>query len=242
MPVANVRDFVDNTVLSASHLNEGLGGPVNDLAGRRGPIELENSLYLPDGSVLRLPSNASRPATAEAGDVIFNSTADTLDYYDGSVWRSLLNSNAVNYANLRTSGGVGTSSSQVAPGQHTHSLNQGSPQYTGTVTPSTRVVTDSSGAAGWWLVAVATFGGTIPSTTNARITATFSTAGLSSTLLLDSRIGTAPNGNEVYFFQVPAGSGNRTITLTPTIATAQPRELVFANWNVFVRFVTLGSA
>ena len=84
--IGGARIWAVGEVLSAFNLNTFVSGPIDDLAGRDGPIELESAL------VLDSFTNATRNAlTAEAGMLIHNATTGRNEQYTNE-WEPIFNS------------------------------------------------------------------------------------------------------------------------------------------------------
>ena len=143
MPAPATHDFVHLEISSASVLNTSVNGPLNYLIGRDtgsdDATQIEDSLEILSGSggrYLRLPQGTTgqRP-TGAVGLLRLNTTLGNLDYHDGTAWEQPLTPEAVTFAALNTSGGVGGSVNQVAQGNHNH-LRDGVVVVSGTETSS----------------------------------------------------------------------------------------------------------
>ena len=75
-------------------MNTGVSGILDDLAGRNGPVEYENSLAIENGDdgdhfvLLPAGTTAQRPTSPAAGMMRWNTSLSRLEYYDGVRWAS----------------------------------------------------------------------------------------------------------------------------------------------------------
>ena len=124
--IGATRVWADGEILTATNMNLYVSDVADDLAGRNGAIELEDSLQVLNGAdgnrYVGLPGGTTpqRPGTPSAGMVRLNTTDGAIDVYNGAAWVQVLTSSAFTYANLVARGLVGTGSSQVARGSHGH--------------------------------------------------------------------------------------------------------------------------
>ena len=174
LSIGMTRVWVDGETLSATNMNLFISDVIDDLAGRNGVIELEDSLRVLDGAsgdrFMGLPggTSAQRPAGA-AGRMRWNQDNRAIDIHNGVGWGQVLDTNVLTFANLMARGLVGTGSSQLARGTHGHTfmvdltVTTGPVQFTSANVPSgppvyytiqTRNFTVPSDGAGYWFAAV----------------------------------------------------------------------------------------
>ena len=127
LSIGSTRVWVDGERLTATNYNLYISDIGDDLAGRNGIIEAEDSLRVLAGSGNRfvgLPggTTAQRTTSPSGGYLRWNTTIGAIDLYDGTAWRQVLDSAAITAANLIANGSVGTQSYQVAYGQHYHQI------------------------------------------------------------------------------------------------------------------------
>lgn len=126
LSIGTARIWENAEVLTATNMNLYISEIINDLAGRNGEQELEDSLRILDGTAgnrfIGLPSGttAQRPGSPRAGMLRWNATTNSLDLHDGTAWQQVLDTNAINYRALADRNLVGSGASQVAQGNHTH--------------------------------------------------------------------------------------------------------------------------
>ena len=126
--IAPARVWEYRELLSATNMNLHLGGPMDDLAGRNGVIEVEDSVELTGvgpvaAAARRLALPAGRPAAPLTAQLVYNTGYASIDAYGlgtGGRWGSLLTAGAVGYEYLAQNGGVGVGAAQVAAGNHIH--------------------------------------------------------------------------------------------------------------------------
>ena len=92
MSIGASRVWSVGEILTAANENIYISDILDDLAGRDGPVQLEDSLEILDGSggrYFKLPggTTAQRP-TGTAARLRFNSTIARAEYHDGSGWVS----------------------------------------------------------------------------------------------------------------------------------------------------------
>ena len=253
MSIGPTRVWASNELLTASNMNTFLTEVLNDLAGRNGPIDLEDSLEIANGmngnNYLLLPggTTAQRPASPSNGMMRFNSTLPGVDVFGltSGAWGNVLDSRSVTAANLRATGGVGLSSTQVAPGVHNHTPTPQAGSFSGIplgTSPATVTYTGSS--PGWWILVVAT----APGRNNTRRFASgfiafddTSLAPPSRIKIFDSRVSDPDNATEpVRFYPIAASAGRKTITLRQFSNTAATASTTYSNWFYYIAFITLG--
>jgi len=126
LSIGTARIWEDSEVLTATNMNLYVSDIIDDLAGRGGEQELEDSLRILDGMAgsrfLGLPAGTTqqRPGTPRAGMMRWNTTNNAVDLHDGTGWRQLLDTNALNYRALSDRSLVGSGANQVAQGNHSH--------------------------------------------------------------------------------------------------------------------------
>ena len=137
MSIGASRVWSVGEILTAANENIYISDILDDLAGRDGPVQLEDSLEILDGSggrYFKLPggTTAQRP-TGTAARLRFNSTIARAEYHDGSGWVSF-GAPVITYEALNAAGDVGTGSAQVSAGNHQHIPGQPSPPGASTPT------------------------------------------------------------------------------------------------------------
>ena len=253
LSIGATRMWVDGELLTASNMNTHLTEVLNDLAGRNGLVELEDSLQLANGTggnYLRLPggTTAQRPASPGAGALRFNTTQSAVDVFGLTTgqWGQLLDSKAVTAANLRASGGVGLTAAQVAPGVHNHTPTPLTNSFSGVPSgTSPATVTYSGSSPGWWILVVAT----APGRNNTRRFASgyiafddTSLAPASRIKIFDSRVSDPDGATEpVRFYPIAASAGSKSITLRQFSSTAAVTSTTYSNWFYYIAFITLGT-
>ena len=142
LSVGATRNWVVGEILTAANENTYVSDILDDLAGRNGVIELEDSVTIASGSAgdryLRVPSGATnqRPPHA-AGRLRFNTTLSLPEISDGNSWKQTGDQPILTYETLNAANDVGTGSQQVARGNHTHL--PGEP-----ASPTLKLVTDDT--------------------------------------------------------------------------------------------------
>ena len=126
LSIGATRVWTTGEILTAANMNLYISQVLDDLAGRNGLIELEDSLSLPAGdSALVLPggTTAQRPSSPQTGMMRFNTTNDDMEVYRGSVhgW-TRIPTDEVTFNQLNSLGLVGTGSGQFAVGTHGHNI------------------------------------------------------------------------------------------------------------------------
>ena len=126
LSIGTTRIWEDAEVLTAANMNLYVSGIMDDLAGRNGEQELEDSLRVLNGDdgdrFLGVPGGTTnqRPSSPRAGTFRFNSTNGAIDLYNGTTWVQVLDTSAMTYRNLSAQGLVGSGASQIAQGNHGH--------------------------------------------------------------------------------------------------------------------------
>ena len=128
LSIGSTRVWTDGEVLTATNMNLFGSDLADDLAGRNGLIELENSLRVLNGTGNRfvgLPrgTQAQRPGglgSSDAGIIRWSTTAGTVEMWNGSNWVVMLDSSQMTFATLNNLGLIGSGSTQIARGNHTH--------------------------------------------------------------------------------------------------------------------------
>ena len=116
--IREVYRFSGGEVVTAAPLNL-VGDVIEDLAGRNGPVEVEDSVLL-TGQATRLRlGGGSRPAVAPQRGFL-RWTGSVLEWHDGTTWTGVGNDSVVTAAALIANGSVGTGPAQVARGNHSH--------------------------------------------------------------------------------------------------------------------------
>ena len=106
--------------------NRFISDPLDDLAGRNGVIEYEGPLTVLTGGgnrYFQLPAGttAQQPAGPRPGTMRFNRSLSRGEYWNGSSWRSLIQSlSVITYSAFSANGAVGSGSNQVSRGNHGH--------------------------------------------------------------------------------------------------------------------------
>lgn len=130
LSIGTTRVWVTGETLTAPNMNTYTSNILDDLAGRNGVIEFEDSLGVEDGSAgdryILLPkgTTAQRPGSPAAGTLRFNTTLEQADIYTGSEWVPLPTDEAT-FAYLNAAGYVGAGAQQLAVGNHGHSHSLG---------------------------------------------------------------------------------------------------------------------
>lgn len=126
MPIRASTTFAGGQILEAAECNDGWSGLLDDLAGRNGAVEREDSFIILRGNGSRyfgLPSGTTgqRTGSPQPGYLRFNITLDHAEYWNGATWRNLINDvSVVIYANLNANGYVGAGANMVSRGNHQH--------------------------------------------------------------------------------------------------------------------------
>ena len=128
LSIGAARVWAVGEILTAANENTYISDILDDLAGRNGVIQLEDSLEIEDGTGGRyvgLPKGATnqRPSHG-AGRVRFNETLDLPEFSDGSTWKRMGDAPELTYDTLNDANQVGTGSEQVARGNHSHVPSQ----------------------------------------------------------------------------------------------------------------------
>ena len=116
------RVYTDGEVLASRDLNRTVTDALEELAGRRGEVELESSLSVPDEG-LTVSRTSSRDANPALGATHWTDSS-SLEVWNGIEWLELLTTRLVTAATLRSNGDVTLtlvpSPTQVASGFHRH--------------------------------------------------------------------------------------------------------------------------
>ena len=125
LSIGATRVWVDGEVLPAAQMNLYISDLIDDLAGRNGEQELEDSLRILDGTGSRffgLPGGTTgqRPTNPRPGLVRFSKTNNRVEFHDGTNWQTFLDTSLLTYAWLNSRGLVGTGATQFAQGSHGH--------------------------------------------------------------------------------------------------------------------------
>ena len=120
MTIARTRIWAGGSLLTEQQMNRDLSGILDDLAGRNGPIELEDGFDIPGSDrYILLPrrDGVGGLNTAEGG-LIYDNDNDRLRVSDGTTYQTV----RVDPLNLQTIAGLlGTTATTIAEGNHTHS-------------------------------------------------------------------------------------------------------------------------
>ena len=99
--------FNDGEVLTSREVNRHVTDPIEELAGRRGVVELENSLAVPDEGVV-LGTTEPQPSDPALGQLWWDNTGDRpeLRVWNGTEWLAPLTTRELTAAALRSRGQV----------------------------------------------------------------------------------------------------------------------------------------
>ena len=124
LSIGGTRVWVTGEILTAANMNQYISQVMEDLAGRNGLIEFEDSISFPDGATnpFRLPrgTTGQRPANPLNAMMRYNTTLSQVEFYNGS-WTPLP-TDAATFSYLNSQGLIGTGSGQLSVGNHTHTL------------------------------------------------------------------------------------------------------------------------
>ncbi len=126
LSIGTARIWEDAEILTATNMNLYVSDIMDDLAGRNGEQELEDSLRILNGTdgdrFVGLPGGTTnqRPSSPRAGILRWNTTTGVIDIHNGTAWQQVLDTKAITYRALSNNGLVGTGASQIAAGNHTH--------------------------------------------------------------------------------------------------------------------------
>ena len=122
LSIGGTRVWVTGEILTAANMNQYISQVMEDLAGRNGLVEFEDSISFPDSATnpIRLPrgTTGQRPANPLNAMMRYNTTLDQVEFYNGS-WTPLP-TDAATFSYLNSQGLIGTGSGQLARGDHSH--------------------------------------------------------------------------------------------------------------------------
>ena len=131
LSIGSTRVWATGEVLTAANMNTFISQILDDLAGRNGVIELDDSIsFLSSAtSPLTLPrgTTAQRPSSPSNGMIRYNTTLGQVEFYNGD-WKPLPTDTAT-FADLQANGLVGDGANQFAIGNHTHGLEISSSDF-----------------------------------------------------------------------------------------------------------------
>ena len=110
-------------VLFHGQLNDHVSGPIDDLSGDNGIVELRNSLELPAGDSYlghAAGTTGQRPTAPPVGAIRWNTTRVTLEWRAGGSWWIRGDPRYTTYESLASNGDVGEGATQVSRGNHSH--------------------------------------------------------------------------------------------------------------------------
>ena len=129
LSIGGTRVWVTGEILTAANMNQYISQVMEDLAGRNGLIEFEDSISFPDSATnpFRLPrgTTGQRPASPLNAMMRYNTTLNQVEFYNGS-WTPLP-TDAATFSYLDSQGLIGTGSGQLAVGNHFHAFTQTTP-------------------------------------------------------------------------------------------------------------------
>lgn len=119
--------FAGGQVLTADQMNTYISERIEQIAGRDGVREFEDTLVIQNGTngdhYFGIPegTTAQRPASPEGGWVRHNTTVTNVEWWNGSAWEdNTVVAADVTFEALQSNGDVGAGSGQIARGNHTH--------------------------------------------------------------------------------------------------------------------------
>ena len=86
LSIGTTRIWATGEVLGATNMNTFISEPIKDLAGRNGPVELEDALQLDS-----LTTTQRNALTAADGMLLYNSTVNKLQARENGAWGNLFN-------------------------------------------------------------------------------------------------------------------------------------------------------
>ena len=223
LSIGGTRVWVTGEILTAANMNQYISQVMEDLAGRNGLIEFEDSISFPDSATnpFRLPrgTTGQRPASPLNAMMRYNTTLNQVEFYNGS-WTPLP-TDAATFSYLNSQGLIGTGPGQLAVGDHGHVFSQ--PNFDGDLdsmpsvtvttqtynlayTSPTRVTTITPGATSdrffVGFVVTVLIGGTVVGTTDVQIRRQVGSFGSSLTFAdFDADV--------IASAELPAGSGSQ---------------------------------
>ena len=120
LSIRATRTWLVGEILTATNMNVYVSGTDDDLAGRNGAVEFENSIEVNDssGRYIKVPSSTS-PSGA-AGRIHYFAPSQHLRVFT-NVWHVMAHVADITFATLTSLGQIGNTAVQLVKGDHDHS-------------------------------------------------------------------------------------------------------------------------